>query len=63
MHGEGLSYNFKQQKSLSYNSIHQIFRENACHTIFIHCRKIIEKDGRVSNPSQKVKFYMHFENL
>ena len=43
IHRKGLSYNSIQQKSLSYKSIHQVYGENACHTIFIHFRKTIEK--------------------
>ena len=35
---------FHPTKSLSYNSIHQVYGENACHTIFIHFRKTIEKN-------------------
>ena len=34
---------FHTTKSLSYNSIHQVSGENACHTIFRHFRKTIEK--------------------
>ena len=42
IHRKCLSYNSMQQKPLSYNSTHQMYGENACHTIFIHFRKTIE---------------------
>ena len=43
IHRKCLSCNSIQQKLLSYKSIHQVNGENACHTIFIHFRKTIEK--------------------